>query len=273
VDLPQPSDFAELIALESHGPDTFVGVSPPYSWGRIYGGQVIAQALRAATESVPSDRPVHSLHAYFILGGRLDEPVRYEVDRVRNGASFMTRRVVARQSYGAILTLEASFHLREEAPHVQTITAPTGVTPPEELAEEGWGWMLERRTIPPQPRSGRVLTWVRLDGSVGDDPVLQSCGLALASDTSAVGAVRATHPRGLAPGEEPNDVFMGASLDHAVWFHHPTRADQWLLIDFTCHFVGGARGLSIGHVFDRAGVHVATIAQEALLRERRPAAR
>lgn len=264
-----PSNFAQLIALEPHGPDTFVGVSPPYSWGRIYGGQVIAQALRAAMSGVPAERPVHSLHAYFILGGRLDEPVRYEVDRVRNGASFMTRRVVARQSYGAILTLEASFHVREEAPQVQTVVAPAGVTPPEELAEQGWGWMLERRSVAEQPRSGRVLTWVRVDSTLGDDPTLQACGLALASDTSAVGAVRAAHPRGVV-GDGANEVFMGASLDHAVWFHHPTRVDEWLLIDFSCHFVGHARGLSIGHVFDRAGRHVATIAQEALLRERRP---
>lgn len=269
MDLPVPSDFASLIALEAHGPDTFVGVSPPYSWGRIYGGQVIAQALRAATESIPSDRCVHSLHAYFILGGRLDEPVRYEVDRVRNGGSFMTRRVVARQSYGAILTLEASFHVQEEAPEVQTIAAPLDVTPPEELPEQGWGWMLERRSIPAEPRSGRVLTWVRLDRSVGSDPVLQTCALALASDTSAVGAVRAAHPRGVVGEEATNEVFMGASLDHAVWFHHASRADEWLLIDFTCHFVGGARGLSIGHVFERSGRHIATIAQEALLRERR----
>ena len=112
----RPRDFSALLALEPHGPDTFVGVSPPYTWGRIYGGQVIAQALYAAAATVPNERPVHSLHAYFILGGRLDEPVRFEVDRVRNGRSFMTRRVVARQSYGAILTLEASFHVDEPGP-------------------------------------------------------------------------------------------------------------------------------------------------------------
>lgn len=272
MSLPQPRDFAELLALEPHGPDTFVGVSPPYSWGRIYGGQVIAQALWSACSTVDSDHPVHSLHAYFILGGRLDEPVRYEVDRVRNGSSFITRRVVARQSYGAILTLEASFHAREQAPEVQTLRAPTGVPDPDSLPEEGWGFMLERRSVPYRHGEGRVLTWVRVDASVGDDPVQQSCALALASDTSAVAAVRAAHPRGDIPREQHNDVFMGASLDHAVWFHHETRADDWLLLDFSCQFVGGARGLSIGQVFNRDGRHVATIVQEALLRERRPAA-
>lgn len=270
--LPRPRDLAELLALEPHGPDAYVGVSPPYDWGRIYGGQVIAQALRAACDTVDDGHRVHSLHAYFILGGRLDEPVRYEVDRVRNGSSFLTRRVAARQSYGAILTLEASFHTREPGPAVQTVVAPSDVPPPESLPEDGWGWMLERRNVPAPHGGGRVLTWVRVDGSVGTDAVMQSCALALASDTSAVAAVRSTHPRGDVTREQHNEVFMGASLDHAVWFHHDTRADDWLLLDFSCQFVGGARGLSFGHVFERSGRHVATIVQEALLRERRPAA-
>lgn len=270
MSLPQPRDLAELLALEPHGPDTYVGVSPPYAWGRIYGGQVIAQALRAAYDTVDDGRPVHSLHAYFILGGRLDEPVRYEVDRVRNGSSFLTRRVTARQSYGTILTLEASFHTREAGPDVQTVRMPADVPPPESLPEEGWGWTLERRNVPERHGSGRVLTWVRVDPSVGEDPVAQRCALALASDTSAVSAVRAAHPSGDVPREQHNEVFMGASLDHAVWFHHDTRADDWLLLDFSCQFVGGARGLSFGHVFERSGRHVATIVQEALLRERRP---
>ena len=134
-----PRDFASLLALEPHGPDTFVGVSPPYDWGRIFGGQVIAQALWAAAATVPAERPVHSLHAYFILGGRLDEPVRYEVDRVRNGRSFMTRRVVARQSYGAILTLEASFHLDEPGPDVATVRAPAGRAGARRAARAGLG--------------------------------------------------------------------------------------------------------------------------------------
>ncbi len=271
MSLPKPKDIAELLALEAHGPDTYVGVSPPYEWGRIYGGQVIAQALRAACDTVEASHPVHSLHAYFILGGRLDEPVRYEVDRVRNGSSFVTRRVVARQSYGAILTLEASFHVPEDGPDVQTVPAPTDVPPPEDLPEEGWGWMLDRRTVPAPHGSGRVLTWIRVDPSVGTDPIRQICALAFASDTSAVGAVRSAHPRGNVPRQRMPEVFMGASLDHAVWFHHPTRADDWLLFDLRCQFVGGARGLSFGHVFTRDGLHVATIVQEALLRERRPA--
>jgi acyl-CoA thioesterase II len=261
-------DFAWLLALEPHGPDTFVGVSPPYSWGRIYGGQVVAQALCAAASTTPASRPVHSLHAYFILGGRLDEPVRYEVDRVRNGRSFMTRRVVARQSYGAILTLEASFHVDEPGPEISTVTAPSGVPGPDELPELGWGWMLERREVPTSPGSGRVMTWVRVDGSVGDDPVRHACGLAFASDTGTVRAAMALHPRGPVDESGPRDAFMGASLDHTVWFHRPVRSDRWLLIDVRCEVLTGVRGLTIGHVFDDEGHHVATLAQEALVRER-----
>jgi acyl-CoA thioesterase-2 len=262
-----PHDVASLLALEPHGPDTFVGVSPPYDWGRIFGGQVIAQALWAAAATVPPAHEVHSLHAYFILGGRLDEPVRYEVDRVRNGRSFLTRRVVARQSYGAILTLEASFHRDEPGPDLTTAVVPPAVPGPEELPERGWGWLLERRDVPTTPGTGRALTWVRADGSVGDDPVRQACALAFATDTGTVTAVRALHPNGGNDGWS-DDAFMGASLDHAVWFHRPVRADRWMLIDVTSESLTGVRGLTIGRVFDDQGRHVATVAQEALLRER-----
>ena len=262
-----PRDFAGLLELEPHGADTFVGLSPPYDWGRIFGGQVIAQALWAAAATVPAERSVHSLHAYFILGGRPDEPVRYEVDRVRNGRSFMTRRVVARQSYGAILTLEASFHLDEPGPDIETVRAPSDLPGPDELPEQGWGWLLERREVPTSPGRGRALTWVRADESVGDDPARHVCALAFATDTGTVTAVRALHPEG-GRGEWNNELFMGASLDHAVWFHRPVRADRWLLIDVNTDSLRGVRGLTIGRVFDDGGRHVATFTQEALLRER-----
>jgi|HigsolmetaAR201D_1030396.scaffolds.fasta_scaffold18057_2 acyl-CoA thioesterase-2 len=263
----RPLDLASLLALEPHGADTFVGLSPPYDWGRIFGGQVIAQALRAAANTVPPERSVHSLHAYFILGGRLDEPVRYEVDRVRNGRSFMTRRVVARQSYGAILTLEASFHLHEDGPDIATATMPSGIPDPETLPELGWGWLLERRDVPTGAGAGRAMSWVRADDTLGDDPVNHACALALATDTGTVTAVRFLHPRGRGT-EWREDIFMGASLDHAVWFHRPVRADQWLLIEFKAETLTGVRGLTIGRVFDAAGTHVATVTQEALLRVR-----
>jgi acyl-CoA thioesterase-2 len=259
----------ELLTLEPHGPDTFVGQAGQYPFGRLFGGQVIAQALRAASATVPDDRPVHSLHAYFILGGRPDEPVRYEVERLRNGKSFITRNVVARQSYGAILSLSCSFQTPEDEVQVQNVAMPTNVPPPDELPEEGWGWGLHRRQVPIALGSGAARAWVQVDADLGDDLVLQACGLAFASDTGTVAAVRATHPAATGDFRESRDQFMGASLDHAVWFHRPARADDWLLIDMACHDLGGGRGLTFGHVFDRAGRHVASIAQEALLRERR----
>ena len=129
--MPQESlDLGGVFQLEAHGPDTFVGESPAYSWGRIYGGLVIAQALWAATWTVRPEHRIHSLHAYFILGGELGEPVRYEVDRVRNGRSFSTRRVVARQTAGAILTLGCSFQVDEEGPESQSAVYPADVPAP-----------------------------------------------------------------------------------------------------------------------------------------------
>jgi acyl-CoA thioesterase-2 len=128
--------------------------------------------------------------------------------------------------------------------------------------------MLERRQVPIGTGTGRATTWVRVDDSVGDDPVRQACALAFASDTGTVMAVRALHPSS-AGEDRQGDVFMGASLDHAVWFHRPVRTDRWLLIDVKTESLTGVRGLTIGHVFDDQGRHVATVAQEALVREKR----
>ena len=127
--------------------------------------------------------------------------------------------------------------------------------------------MLERREVPTVPGSGRAQTWVRADDSVGDDPAHQACALAFATDTGTVTAVRALHPRDGGDGWS-DDAFMGASLDHAVWFHRPVRIDRWALIDVKSESLTGVRGLTIGRVFDDDGRHVATVAQEALLRER-----
>ena len=130
----QPAlDLARVFRLEPHGPDTYVAESPHYPWGRIYGGLVIAQALWAATQTVRDEHSVHSLHAYFILGGEFAEPVRYEVDRVRNGRSFTTRRVIARQSAGAILTLECSFQRYEQGAESQSQEMPAGLLTPDVL--------------------------------------------------------------------------------------------------------------------------------------------
>ena len=259
-----PLDISGIFELEPHGPDTYVGESPPYSWGRIYGGLVIAQALWAATQTVRPEHAVHSLHAYFILGGELDEPVRYEVDRVRNGRSFTTRRVLARQSGGAILTLECSYQRAENGAETQTASFPDAAPAPEDLETEldAGVHRCEVKTEEGPPRS---LIWARYPHALPDDPRIHACALAYMSDENAMDAVWNSHPDD--PRSEDVDT-MGASLDHAVWFLRPIQADDWNLIDMTAHGMVGTRGLATGHVFGRSGSHVATIAQEGLLRVR-----
>jgi len=259
-----PLDLTGVFELEPHGPDTYVGVSPPYPWGRIYGGLVVAQALWAATQTVQPEHAVHSMHAYFILGGELSEPVRYEVDRVRNGRSFTTRRVVARQSGGAILTLACSFQRREKGPDTQSAEFPADVESPEgrEGRYDAGALLLD---TPPRTGAPGSRVWTRFPVELPDDPALQACGLAYLSDVNAVDAMVASHPK--APFEQHEDWGgMAASLDHAVWFHRPLRADQWVLIDQTGHGMVGNRGLATGTVFSPDGTHIATIAQEGLLR-------
>jgi acyl-CoA thioesterase-2 len=262
-----PLDLSRVFELEPHGPDTFVGESPPYAWGRIYGGLVVAQALWAATQTVRPEHGVHSLHAYFILGGDLAEPVRYEVDRLRNGRSFTTRQVVARQSAGAILTLIASFQVAEKGPETQSASFPEGVPGPAGLEVE-LDAGVERCDAPAPAAPPRSLVWARYPLPLGEDPRLQACGLAYLSDVSPMNAVTLSHPDCARSGEGLGESMMGASLDHAMWFHRPARADDWVLLDLTGHGMIGSRGLATGPVFDAGGAHVATVAQEGLLRAR-----
>lgn len=262
----RPLDLRSVFALEPHGPDTYVGVSPPYEWGRIYGGLVIAQALWAGVQTVDPAYGLHSLHAYFILGGDLKEPVRYEVDRVRNGRSFTTRRVIARQSAGAILTLACSFQVAEDGPETQSATLPDGLPAPEDLVSESDAGAIRADVkIPESPP--RSLCWARYPIELEDDPRLHACALAYLSDMSPMSAIHASYP-----GDDQAGM-MGASLDHAMWFHRPGRADDWVLLDMGGHGMIGNRGLATGTVFDRTGTHLATIAQEGLLRapRKRPA--
>ena len=264
----QPAiDLSRVFLLEPHGPDTYVAQSPPYPWGRMYGGLVVAQAVWAATQTVRPEHALHSLHAYFILGGELSEPVRYEVDRVRNGRSFTTRRVVARQSSGAILTLECSFQRYEAGVESQSQAMPAGVPAPEDLPQV-YDAGLDRREVPARGGPPGSLVWGRYPLPLGDDARLHYCALAYLSDMNPMDAVSNSRAGG-APEASAFSDWMGASLDHAVWFHHPVRADDWLLMDMTGHGLIRTRGLATGHVFDRAGVHVATIAQEGLLRPRK----
>lgn len=256
-----PLDLSRIFELEPHGPDTYVGESPRYEWGRIFGGLVVAQALYAASQTVDPSFTVHSLHAYFILGGDLREPVRYEVDRVRNGRSFNTRRVSARQSGGAILTLGCSFQVAETGPETQPNEFPADVPDPDSLETE-WdaGVMRANIEVPKEPPCSRI--WTRFADRLDDDLRLQACAIAYLTDMNAMGAVHASYPA----SRQEQEGFMGASLDHAIWFHRPARADEWVLIDMRGHGMLRTRGLATGMVFDRNGTHAATVAQEGLLR-------
>lgn len=263
-----PADVIRVFELESHGPDIWVGESPQYPWGRIYGGLVIAQALWAATQTVVEEHALHSMHSYFILGGDPSEPVRYEVDRIRNGRSFTTRRVVARQSSGAIFNLSCSFQRHEEGVETQTATFPSDAPSPDGLAYYREGAGIDRFDVELGEHVPRSLVWARYPITLGEDPRKQACALAYMSDSNAMDAVANSHPRGIpTAGENWHEVYMSASLDHAMWFHRPARADDWVLFDMDGHGILRTRGLSTGHVFTADGQHIATIAQEGLIRE------
>ena len=270
-----------MFELSPHGPDVHVGIGPQYPWGGLYGGQIVAQALRAATMSVDDGLEPHSIRAYFIRRGDASEPVRYEVDRIRNGRSFATRRVVARQAVGAILNAESSFQRPEVSVELQTVEMPE-VPPPDVLEQQSWSPAFERAMVPDdrvvdsrRDGSGRAVAWMKVTEPIGDpsDPaaqLLHRCWLAFVSDDLPTDAVHRAHPMSSrADDAEGGDHMFAASLDHTVWFHRNLAADEWHLHDFSClHFVGG-RGLALGYVFAADGGHVATVAQEVLMRDTR----
>jgi acyl-CoA thioesterase-2 len=262
-------EFRDLLRLEPHGPDTFVAIAARYPWGsRLFGGQVVAQALRAASATVAADRQAHSLHSYFIRPGSPHEPVRYEVERLRDGRSFSTRQVVARQSAGAILNLSASFQIEEDEADVQLASIPDGLPGPDEpgLADSSWGALLERRAV--ETPDGRLGCWVRLTADVGDDPLDHEAALAFMSDAAPSRAARSPHPD-FVGGESDRGRFQGASLDHSIWFHRPSHPNEWHWFDTRSHGVSGARGLVTADVLSEHGVQVATLAQQVLLRRHR----
>ena len=267
------TDFVAMMDLEPHGPDTYIGSGPRYPWGGLYGGQIVAQALRAAAATVDPQFRVHSLHSYFIRRGDHSEPVRYEVDRVRNGRSFVTRTVTARQAVGAILSMSVSFQVDEEAAEVQIAEVPEHVPGPDELTQESWTSMFDRATVTEVGLPGRSRGWLKINGDLGDDPVLHACALAYMSDdypTDAAISLRPDRPDPTDP-EADQYPFMAFSLDHAIWFHRPVRADQWHLTAMVFHGLISSRGLTIGHVFAADGTHVASVSQEVLIRRRRDA--
>jgi len=270
-------DLGSLFDLHAHGADTFVGTGPQYPWGGLYGGQIVAQALRAAAATTDPAVEPHSLRAYFIRRGDHTEPVRYEVDRIRNGRSFATRRVVARQAIGAILNLEASFQRPETTLDVETVPVARGVPAPDELEPSSWTSSFDRRMVPPgalapsgRTGAGRVAAWLKVTEPLGEDQLLQRCWLAYLSDDLPTDAVALAVPlRAGEPDVDPAERWEGvfsASLDHTIWFHREVRADEWHLHDVSCHGYVGGRGLAVGHVFALDGAHVATVAQEVLMR-------
>ncbi|GAA4830537.1 acyl-CoA thioesterase II [Saccharopolyspora rosea] len=269
-----------LLDLERIEENIFRGVSPAESPVRVFGGQVAGQALVAAGRTVPRERQVHSLHAYFIRPGDPSVPIVYEVDRTRDGRSFTTRRVVAVQHGKTIFSLSASFQIDE--PGIDHAEPMPDVPAPETLPTYGEqvGDLVHQLgraqprpidvryvTDPPWVRRGkgpqeaRSQVWMRADGVLPDDDLLHVCIAAFASDMTLLDAVLARH--GVYWGL---DNVNGASLDHAMWFHRPFRADEWLLYDCASPSASNARGLATGRFFSRDGQLVATVVQEGLLR-------
>jgi acyl-CoA thioesterase II len=289
--LPMTSAVGDLVAILDLEPievNLFRGRSPQQGWQRVFGGQVIGQALVAACRTVDdlAERPPHSLHAYFLLGGDPKVPIVYEVDRIRDGRSFTTRRVVAIQHGHAIFSMSVSFHVQE--PGVTHQAKMPDVPPPERLPSDS---DLRDRVLPMMPDSvrryyererpielrpvefdrylgkkypdGRFHVWIRTTAPLPDVPAIHQCALAYASDFMLLDAALIPHGRTVF-----EKTIMAASLDHALWFHRPFRADEWLLYAQDSPNASGARGFSRGLIFTRDGLLVASVAQEGLVRER-----
>ncbi len=268
-----------LLDLEKIEENIFRGVSPAHSPVRVFGGQVAGQALVAAGRTVPEERKVHSLHAYFIRGGDPSVPIVYEVDRIRDGRSFTTRRVVGIQHGKAIFSLSASFQKDEggieHSEGMPDVPDPESLPTLQERAEGYFMGHLDRprpidlRYVNDPPwvtrksgeRPARNQVWMRADGKLPDQQLLHVCVLTYASDMTLLDSVLARH------GVYWDlDKVIGASLDHALWFHRPFRADEWFLYDSASPTASGARGLATGRFFAADGTHIATVVQEGLLR-------
>ncbi len=282
-------DLLATLDLEQIEVNLFRGRSPQVGWQRVFGGQVIGQALVAATRTVEGRAP-HSLHAYFLLAGDPKVPIVYEVDRIRDGKSFTTRRVVAIQHGHAIFSMSVSFH-NDEAGLDHQMPAPN-VPKPEALPSDAdikqhvlpqmpdavrRYYERERpielrpvefgRYLGQKPADGRFNVWIRTTGPLPDDPAIHRCVLAYASDMMLLDTALVPHGRSVF-----DQTIMGASLDHALWFHRPFRADEWLLYAQDSPNLHGARGFARGLIFAADGTLVASVVQEGLLRERRPEA-
>ena len=283
-------DLIDILELEQLEVNLFRGISPDEDRQRVFGGQVAGQALVAAGRTVDPEHGVHSLHAYFLRPGDPRVPIIYDVDRIRDGRSFNTRRVVAIQHGRPIFNLSASFHVAEAGPEHQY---PMPAAPdPESLptireALEPYAdrfpapfleWIRRDRPIDsrstrlprwlspqPEPREPEQLTWFRGDGVLPDDPLLHACVVAYASDLTLLDTAVMAHARSW-----DDDRFMMASLDHAMWFHRPFRADEWLLYHQKSPSAAGARGLAEGFIYRQDGTLAIMVIQEGLIRPVKP---
>ncbi|MFC5384904.1 acyl-CoA thioesterase II [Aquamicrobium segne] len=281
-------ELISILDLERLEHNLFRGRSPESDWQRVFGGQTIAQALVAAHRTVEEDRHIHSLHAYFMLPGDIKVPIIYTVERIRDGGSFTTRRVVASQHGHAIFSLEASFQ-KDEIGLEHQIPMPLDVPEPDLLLSQAQ--LLERfgKNVPewvsrywqrPRPLEMKPVMlehytsrekleprqniWIRTTGSVPDDRVLQCAVLAYLSDMTLLDTSTFAHGRAVFDSE-----IQAASLDHAMWFHRPNRLDDWILYTQDSPSTRGGRGFTRGELFARDGTLIASVAQEGLIRLRR----
>lgn len=275
-------ELIELLDLEELEVNIFRGHNPAEDRPRVFGGQVAAQALVAAERTVPDDRTVHSLHSYFLRPGDMKAPIVYFVDRIRDGGSFTTRRVVAHQHGEAIFNLSASFHKAEDglehALGMPDVPDPETLPNSRERMTNIYGENVIKRLLRDRPvdirwcdepgwkpalgQEPRGNIWMRADGKLPDDPRLHRAVLVYCSDYTLMETVM--RPHGV--HWMNSKVRMAASLDHCIWFHHPVRTDSWWLYSQDSPAATGARGLARGSIYTRDGLLVASVAQEVLLR-------
>ncbi len=278
------STIIDLLDLEEIEKNHYRATSPSEGWQRVYGGQVLGQALVAASRTVEEDRAAHSLHGYFLRPGDTTVPILYKVERIRDGRSFTTRNVHAIQHGRAIFSMLISFQVEEEGLTHQVdmpdVPAPEDLTPEEELRaaeakehpELFKDWTFKEMPIDfrpiyplslanPKPQPPRNWAWMKVKGALPDDPRLHQCALAYLSDWSLLDT--AFFPHGVSFLQ---DNLQTASLDHAMWFHRPFRADEWLLYVQDSPSSGGSRGINRGLIYSQDGRLVASATQEGLMR-------
>ena len=281
------TEILSLLDLENIGSDRFRGYSPSSAGKQVYGGQAIAQALVAATRTVSRDRHAHSLHGYFVLAGNPKKPIDFQVERIRDGKSFTTRRCTATQDGITIFSLEASYQISEEG--LSHAMAEPIVPDPETLddmhalvnrfraflPEPAKLWLekpspLDMRIVAPETmlfpqktKSAEQLIWFRIRGPLPDDQALHSALLAYLSDMTLLNTALLAHGRTIFDPQ-----LQVASLDHALWLHHAFRVDDWMLYQQESPIAGHARALTRGQIFTRNGKLVASVAQEGLIRLR-----